>query len=64
MYQPVFLYANIDKSPKAGNVGNDARYNHSLFQVVDFFQVLVELKHTDFFPRVAPGFCQFVNNIG
>ncbi len=51
--EAVLMHANIDKSTKSGDVGDDAVEGHTSTQVVDGADVLVELKSFEVLAWVA-----------
>ena len=58
MHQTVLMNADVDEGSEVGDVGDDTRQYHSLFEVVDGGDILVELK-----PRVTTRLLQFLHDI-
>ena len=44
MHQSVLMNADVDEGSEVGDIGDDARQYHSLFEIINGSDVLVELE--------------------
>ena len=63
VYQPLGVYAYIDKGSEVGNVADDAGQNHSRTKVGKFVYRGIESKLREGLAWVAAGFLQLGHNV-